>query len=56
MVEYGRTIISTTKDCFVSNHPGLSQFLSISNSAEKCDDVTESMDSIFSSTLDTVAP
>ncbi len=36
------------KDCFVSNLPDLSQFLSISNSAEKLDDVTETMDSLFS--------
>ncbi len=54
--KYGRTITSTTKYCFVSNLPDLSQFLSTSNSAEKLDDVTESMDSLFSSTLDTVAP
>ncbi len=52
---YGRTITSITKDCFVSNLPDLSQFLSISNSAEKLDEVTETMDSLFSSTLDTVA-
>ncbi len=54
--KYGRTITSTTKYCFVSNFPDLSQFLSISNSAEKLDDVTEVMDSLFSCTLDTVAP
>ncbi len=53
--KYNRTIPSTTKDCFVSNLPDLSQFLSISDSAYKLDDVTESMDSLFSSTLDTVA-
>ncbi len=53
--KYGRTITSTTKDCFVSNLPDLSQFLDISNSAEKLDDVTETMDSLFSSTLDKVA-
>ncbi len=53
--KYGRTITSTTKGCFLSNLPYLSQFLSISNSAEKLDDVTE-MDFLFSSTLDTVAP
>ncbi len=46
---------STTKDCFVGNLPDLSQFLSSSKSAEKLD-VTETMDSLFSSTLDTVAP
>ncbi len=54
--KYGRTITSTTKDCFVSNLPDLSQFQSISNSAEKLDDVTETMDSLLYSTLDTVAP
>ncbi len=54
--KYGRTITSTTKDCLVSNLPDLSQFLSTSNSAEKLVDVTETMDSLFSSTLDMVAP
>ncbi len=54
--KYGRTITSTTKDSFVSNLPDLSKFLSISNSSEQLDDVTETMDSLFSSTLDTVAP
>lgn len=34
----------------------MSQFLSLYNSSEKLDDVTESMDSLFSSTLDVVAP
>ncbi len=38
--KYRRTITSTTKDYFLSNLPDLSQFLSISNSAEKLDDVT----------------
>ncbi len=33
--KYGRTITSTTKDCFVSNLPDLSQFLSISNSCNR---------------------
>ncbi len=42
--------------CSVTVEKDLSQFLSISNSAEKLDDVTETMDSLFSSTLDTVAP
>ncbi len=45
----------STKDCFVSNLPDLSQFLSISNSSEKLDDATETIDSLFSSILDTVA-
>ncbi len=54
--KYGRTITSITKGCFVSNLPDLYQFLSISNSAEKLYDVTETMDSLFSCTLDTVTP
>ncbi len=54
--KYGRTITSTTKYCFINNIPDLSQFLSISNSSEQLDDVTENMDSLFSSTLATVAP
>ncbi len=54
--KYRRTITSTTKDSFVSNRPDLFQFFSTSNSAEKLDDVTETMDSLFSSTLDMVAP
>ncbi|KAL0148144.1 hypothetical protein M9458_056546 [Cirrhinus mrigala] len=54
--KYGRTITSTTKDCFLSNLPDLSEFLSTSNSSEKRDDVTETIDSLFSRTLDTVAP
>ncbi len=33
--KYGRTITSTTKDCFVSNLPVLYQFLSISNSCNR---------------------
>ncbi len=55
--KYGRTITSTTKDCFVSKLPDLCKFLGISNSADKLDDdVTETMDSLFFSTLDKVAP
>ncbi len=54
--KYGRTITSTTKDCFVNNLSYSSQFLSTSNSAEKLDDLTETMDSLLSSTLDTISP
>ncbi len=54
--KYCITITSTTKDCFVSNLPDLSKFLSISNSTEKLDDLAETMDSLFSSTLDMLAP
>ncbi len=54
--KYGRTITSTTKDYFVSKLHDLCKFLGISNIADKLDDVTETMDSLFSSTLDTVAP
>ncbi len=38
--KYGRIVTSTTKDCFVSNLPDFSKFLSTSNSAEKLDEVT----------------
>uniref|UniRef100_A0A9J8BM85 Endonuclease/exonuclease/phosphatase domain-containing protein n=1 Tax=Cyprinus carpio carpio TaxID=630221 RepID=A0A9J8BM85_CYPCA len=54
--KYGRTITSTTKDCFVSNLPDVSQFLSISKTSEQLDDATETMDSLFSSILNTIAP
>ncbi len=54
--KYCRTITSTTKDCFLRNLPELSPFLSISNSAEKLDDVSETVDSLFSRTLDMAAP
>uniref|UniRef100_A0A8C1ZG26 Reverse transcriptase domain-containing protein n=1 Tax=Cyprinus carpio TaxID=7962 RepID=A0A8C1ZG26_CYPCA len=54
--KYGRTITSTTKDCFVRNLPDVSEFLSISKTSEQLDDVTETMDSLFSSILNTVAP
>ncbi|KAL0148132.1 hypothetical protein M9458_056534 [Cirrhinus mrigala] len=54
--KYGRTITSTTKYCFLSNLPDLSEFLSMSYSSEKLDDVTEAIDSLFSTTLDMVAP
>ncbi len=46
--KYGRTITCNLPDFF--------QFLSISNSTEKLGNVTETMASLFSSTLDTVAP
>ncbi len=37
--KYGRTITFTTKDCFVSNLPDLSQFLSTYNSTEKSNQI-----------------
>ncbi|XP_052444554.1 uncharacterized protein LOC127986312 [Carassius gibelio] len=54
--KYRRTITSTTKDCFLSYLPDVSEFLSISKTSEQLDDVTETMDSLFSSMLNTVAP
>ncbi len=57
--KYGRTITPTTKDCFINNFPDLCQFLSIPNSSEQLDrteTVTETMGSLFSSTLNMVAP
>ncbi len=46
---------STTKAYFVNNLSDLSQFLSISNRSEKLYGTTETFDSLFSSTLVTVA-
>ncbi len=52
----GEKISSPSQSYIVRKLPDLSQLCSISNSAEKINDVTETMDSLFSSTLDTVAP
>ncbi len=49
------TITSTTKDCFINNLPDLYQFLSISNSSEQLDDVTETMSSLFSTVLGVIS-
>ncbi|MGL5904544.1 MAG: hypothetical protein ACRCZO_17810, partial [Cetobacterium sp.] len=54
--KYGRTITSTTKDCFVNNLPEQFHRLSIPDNLEELDAATETIGSLFSSTLDAVAP
>ncbi|XP_051728841.1 uncharacterized protein LOC127501090 [Ctenopharyngodon idella] len=54
--KYGRTITSTTKDHFINNLPDQFHRLSIPESLEDLDVVTETIASVFSSTLDSVAP
>ncbi|MCL5130610.1 hypothetical protein, partial [Algibacter sp. L4_22] len=54
--KYGRTITAATKDFFVNNLPHQFHLLSIPDSLEELDVATETIDSLFSSTLDTVAP
>ncbi|XP_058233585.1 uncharacterized protein LOC131344990 [Hemibagrus wyckioides] len=52
----GRTITPTTKDRFTNNLPDLSQLLTRPLNADALDEVTNSIGTIFTSTLDTVAP
>ena len=54
--KYGRTITSTTKDRFLNNLPDQFHRLSIPDSLEDLDVETETIASVFSSTLDSVAP
>ncbi|MGL4481763.1 MAG: reverse transcriptase domain-containing protein, partial [Lactococcus garvieae] len=54
--KYGRTITISTKDCFLNNLPHQYHLLSIPDSLEELDVATENIDSLFSSTLDSVAP
>ncbi len=52
----GRTILLTTKDSFTNNLPDLSHKLSKPQSLEELDEITENINTVFSSTLDSVAP
>ena len=54
--KYVRPITSATKDCFINNLPDQFHHFSIPDSLEKLDIATETFNSLFSSTLDTVAP
>ena len=54
--KYVRPITSATKDCFINNLPNQFHHLSISDSLEELDITTETFNSLFSSTLDTIAP
>ncbi|XP_056301953.1 uncharacterized protein LOC130214336 isoform X1 [Danio aesculapii] len=53
---YRRTIVPSTKDEFINNLPDLSLFRIAPASANYLDVGTSSMDAIFTSTLNTVAP
>jgi len=55
-IQYVRPITSATKDCFINNLPDQFHNLSILDSLEELDIVTETFNSLFFSTLDTVAP
>lgn len=51
-----RTIVPSTKDEFINNLPDLSLFRNAPANSNDLDVVTSSMDAIFTSTLNTVAP
>ncbi|KAA0724041.1 putative RNA-directed DNA polymerase from transposon X-element [Triplophysa tibetana] len=52
----GRTITSTTKDSFVKNLPDLTPLITFPTNIESLDDMTSNMGTIFSNTLEAVAP
>ncbi len=52
----GRTIVSATKDRFTNNLPDLSQLLCVPITTDELDKITSNMGTIFSNTLETVAP
>ncbi len=52
----GRTIVPTTKDRFTNNLPDLSQLLCVPINTNEQDKITSNMGTIFSNTLETVAP
>ncbi len=52
----GRTIIPATKDRFTNNLPDLSQLLCVPINTDELDTITSNMVTIFSNTLETVAP
>ncbi len=52
----GRTIVPATKDRFTNNLPDLSQLLCVPINTDKLDTITSNMGTIFSNTLETVAP
>ncbi len=52
----GRTIVPATKDRFTSNLPDLSQLLCVPINTDELDTITSSMGTIYSNTLETVAP
>ncbi len=52
----GRIIIPATKDRFTNNLPDLSQMLCVPINTDELDTITSNMGTIFSNTLETVAP
>ncbi len=52
----GRTIVPATKDRFTSNLPDLSQLICVPINTNELDKMTSNMGTIFSNTLETVAP
>ncbi len=52
----GRTIVPATKDRFTYNLPDLSQLLCVPINTDELDKITSNMGTIFSNTLETVAP
>ncbi len=52
----GRIIIPATKDRFTNNMPDLSQLLCVPIDTDELDTITSNMGTIFSNTLETVAP
>ncbi len=52
----GRTIISATKDRFTNNLLDLSQLLCVPINTDELDKITSNTGTIFSNTLETVAP
>ncbi len=52
----GRTIVPATKDRFTNNLPDLSQLLYVPQTIDELDTITSNIVTIFSNTLETVAP
>ncbi len=52
----GRTIVPTTKDRFTNNLPDLSQLLHVPINTHELDEMTSNMGTIFSNTLEAIAP
>ncbi len=52
----GRTIVPATKDRFTNNLPDLSQLLCVPINTNELDTITSNLGTIFSNTLETVAP
>ncbi len=52
----GRIIVPATKDRFANNLPDLSHLLCVPINTDELDTITSNMGTIFSNTLETVAP